>query len=83
MTQVLFTNARIFDGVSEDCLEGMQLLVEDDRIVEISSAPISAPSARALDVDDGDPPKDISLLASDGADLHVIMRGGELVKCEL
>ena len=43
-----------------------------------------APGAFAdLLVVDGDPLKDISLLARDGADLRAIMRGGELVKCEL
>jgi imidazolonepropionase-like amidohydrolase len=43
-----------------------------------------APGAHAdLIVVDGDPLKDISLLEADGANLRVILRAGELVKCEL
>lgn len=43
-----------------------------------------APGACAdLIVVDGDPLKDISLVAGDGAHLRMIMRGGELVKREL
>ena len=33
MTQVILENARIFDGVSEECPEGMTVLVEDEREV--------------------------------------------------
>ncbi|MGE5336840.1 MAG: amidohydrolase family protein, partial [Gemmatimonadota bacterium] len=50
MTQLLFRNARIFDGVSADCPEGMSVLVEDDRIREVSERPIAAPNARVIDV---------------------------------
>jgi imidazolonepropionase-like amidohydrolase len=43
-----------------------------------------APGALAdLLVVDGDPLKDIGLLAQDGRKLSVIVRAGELVKCEL
>jgi len=43
-----------------------------------------APGAHAdLLVVDGDPLRDISLLAADGKDLRVIVRGGELAKDEL
>jgi imidazolonepropionase-like amidohydrolase len=43
-----------------------------------------APGALAdMLVVDGDPLKDISLLADDGRNLRVIMRAGELVKCDL
>ncbi len=43
-----------------------------------------APGAFAdLLVVDGDPLKDIALLAADGRNLRAVMRAGELVKCEL
>ena len=43
-----------------------------------------APGAHAdLIVVDGDPLRDISLLATNGANLRVIVRAGELVKCQL
>ena len=50
MTQTLFTNARIFDGESAECAEGMFLLVDGERIVEISGKPIAAAAARVIDV---------------------------------
>jgi imidazolonepropionase-like amidohydrolase len=50
MTSLLFTNARIFDGDSADCPEGMNLLVADGLIREISSQPISTAGARVIDV---------------------------------
>jgi imidazolonepropionase-like amidohydrolase len=43
-----------------------------------------APGAFAdLLVVDGDPTRDISLLAADGANLRTIVRGGEVIKNEL
>jgi imidazolonepropionase-like amidohydrolase len=43
-----------------------------------------APGAHAdLLVVDGDPLRDISLLAADGKNLRLIVRGGEIVKDEL
>ena len=50
MTRVLFRNARIFDGVNADCLEGMNILVEDGVIREVSDRAIAAPQAAAIDV---------------------------------
>jgi imidazolonepropionase-like amidohydrolase len=50
MTQLLFKNARIFDGTSAQCAEGMSLRVADGRIQEVSDRPISAPDARVIDV---------------------------------
>jgi imidazolonepropionase-like amidohydrolase len=49
MSQLLFTNARIFDGVSEDCAEGMSVLVADGLIREVSAKRIAAPEARVID----------------------------------
>ncbi len=50
MTQLLFTNARVFDGHEAECAEGMQVLVADGRIAEVSDRPITAPGARVIDV---------------------------------
>ena len=47
---LLFTNARIFDGRNAECSEGMSVLVEGDRIREISHRPIAAPKAHAFDL---------------------------------
>jgi imidazolonepropionase-like amidohydrolase len=50
MTALIFTNARVFDGTSGDCAEGMSVRVEGDRIVELSSQPMAAADARMIDV---------------------------------
>jgi imidazolonepropionase-like amidohydrolase len=50
MTQLLFRNARVFDGLNGECPEGMQVLVEDGLIREVSDTPITSPGARVLDV---------------------------------
>jgi imidazolonepropionase-like amidohydrolase len=49
-TQVLFENARIFDGFSADCAEGASVLVEGGTIREVSDRPIRAEGARRIDV---------------------------------
>ena len=48
--QTLFTNARVFDGASADCPEGMSVLVADGLVQEVSARPIAAPNARRVDV---------------------------------
>lgn len=53
MTQLLFRNARVFDGHSADCAEGMNVLVADGLIRECSGKPIAAPEARVIDVAGG------------------------------
>ena len=50
MPQLLFRNARIFDGTSAECAEGMSVLVADGLIREISAQPLAAPSAQVIDV---------------------------------
>jgi len=48
---LVFTNARVFDGKSGDCPGGMSVLVEDERIREVSAKKIKAPkNARVIDV---------------------------------
>ena len=48
--QLLFRNARIFDGASADCAEGMSVRVADGLIQEISAQPIAASAAQVIDV---------------------------------
>jgi imidazolonepropionase-like amidohydrolase len=50
MADLVFTNARVFDGSSEDCAEGVNVRVADGAIVEVSSQPIRAPHAHVIDV---------------------------------
>ena len=50
MPPLLFRNARIFDGRSDDCPDGMSVLVADGLIREISDKSIKAPEARVIDV---------------------------------
>jgi imidazolonepropionase-like amidohydrolase len=50
MAAILFKNARVFDGQSADCPEGMSVLAEGGRIREVSAKPIKAPvGARVID----------------------------------
>ena len=50
MSQILFRNARVFDGHNADCAEGAEVLVEDGTIREVSDRPIVAASARIINV---------------------------------
>jgi imidazolonepropionase-like amidohydrolase len=50
MTSLVFKNARLFDGASADCREGMSVLVADGLIQEVSPKPIAAKDARIIDV---------------------------------
>ena len=51
MTPLLLRNARIFDGHSADCPEGMSVVVADGLIQEVSAKAVKAPkAARVIDV---------------------------------
>lgn len=50
MTQTILENARIFDGMSEDCPEGMSVLIEGGTIREVSDRAIKADGAHRIDV---------------------------------
>ena len=50
MSSILLRNARVFDGVSEDCPEGMEVLVEGGVIREVSPRPLQAGDAHVIDV---------------------------------
>jgi imidazolonepropionase-like amidohydrolase len=49
MTSLVFKSARLFDGASADCPEGMHVLVADGLIREVSPKPIIAKDARVID----------------------------------
>lgn len=50
MTALLFKNSRIFDGINEDCADGMSVLVADGRIQRISEGEVAAPNeVRVID----------------------------------
>ena len=46
----LFRHGRIFDGACEELLEGVEVLVEGDRIAEVSDVPIRSSSADVIDL---------------------------------
>jgi imidazolonepropionase-like amidohydrolase len=50
MQGLLFVNARVFDGDSAECADGMQVLVADGLIQEVSAQDIRAPEACVIDV---------------------------------
>ena len=49
MAATLFRNLRLFDGLADALAEGMEVLVEGDRIKEIADRPIVASTARVID----------------------------------
>ncbi len=49
MTSFLFEHANIFDGIHEELLENHHVLVEDNRIVEVSDRPLSSSEAHVID----------------------------------
>src|SRR6478735_10605958 len=50
MSTLLFRNARIFDGKSDKCPDGMSVLVEGNLIREVSDRPVKSKNARVIDV---------------------------------
>jgi imidazolonepropionase-like amidohydrolase len=50
MTLTLFRGGRVFDGVGTETREGLEVLVEDDRIKEVSDRPIQASDARVIEL---------------------------------
>ena len=50
MPTFLLRNARVFDGKSEKCPEGMSVLVEGNVIREVSDRPIKSKAAKLIDV---------------------------------
>lgn len=51
MSLTLFRNCRIWDASRRETEDGYEVLIEDDRIKEISDRPISAADARVIDGD--------------------------------
>jgi len=50
MSLVLFRNGKLFDGLAAETRDGLEVLVENDRIKEVSDTPISAAAARVVDL---------------------------------
>ncbi len=48
--QVLFKNARVFDGKNADCLEGTSVLVVDGVIQEVSMSHVNSGTAKTINV---------------------------------
>lgn len=53
MHQLVFKNARIFDGSSADCAEGMHVRIADGLVQEVSDRPIAASNAQVIDAAGG------------------------------
>ena len=49
MATTLFRNLRLFDGLTDSLREGMQILVEGERIREVADRPITSATARVVD----------------------------------
>ena len=49
MAATLFRNLRLFDGLTDSLREGMQVLVEGERIREVADRPITSATARVVD----------------------------------
>ena len=50
MTSTLFTGGRLLDPSRDELLDGFQVLVEDDRVREVSDRPIRAAGAARIDL---------------------------------
>ena len=50
MSLVLFRNGKLFDGLAGESRGDMEVLVENDRIKEVSDTPIAAGDARVVDL---------------------------------
>ena len=46
----VFRHGRIFDGIGGELLEGVEVLVEGDRIAEVSDVPIRSRTAEVIDL---------------------------------
>jgi len=49
MTITVFENCNLLDGITADIRDGMQVVVEDDRIREVSDQPVKLRDARVVD----------------------------------
>ncbi|MCZ6875309.1 MAG: amidohydrolase family protein, partial [bacterium] len=50
MSQIILENCTLLDGTSPELREGIHVLVEGDRIREVSDTPISSSGARVIDL---------------------------------
>src|SRR5882757_2452715 len=49
-TALILRNATVFDGLSTDCRDGINILIEGARITEVTDAPINSETARSIDL---------------------------------
>ncbi len=49
MTVTIFKSCRVFDGLNEELIESASVIVEDERIREVTTSAISFPDARHID----------------------------------
>lgn len=49
MATTLFRNLRLFDGLADSLAEGIEVLIEGERIKEVADRPITAGGARVID----------------------------------
>lgn len=50
MAQIVFQDCRLFDGLGSELLEGRHVLIEGERIKEVSDRPITAAGAEVIDL---------------------------------
>ncbi|PTM41922.1 amidohydrolase family protein [Bosea sp. 124] len=50
MSLMLFTGGRFLDPAQDRLLDGIEVLIEGDRVVEVSDRPISSPAATRIDL---------------------------------
>lgn len=48
--QILFRGARVFDGIHSECAEGVDVLVQDGLIREVSDRPLQSTQAQVIEV---------------------------------
>jgi hypothetical protein len=80
MPTLQLTNANVFDGISDELLPGRSVLIEGDRIVEVAEG--SASTTADLIAVRGNPLEDIELLAANGSQLSLIIKGRSVHKHE-
>lgn len=50
MASLLFRNGKVFDGLGDESVDGLEVLVENERIKEVSETAIKSSSARVVDL---------------------------------
>jgi len=69
---VLISNATVWDGTSDMAMPGMNVLIENNLIKQISAEPIPV-----------NPPEDVAILADYDNNIKVVITDGEIFKNSL